>query len=137
MKMANAARVAAKPHSMLLNLLERKTFKNQVLVREAPVNTQQHVPDILSVFTGTESSECQSLVFLGCTVFFEDIKQKYLLNRSKQLLNTHAQLSFHFYPIFLLGILAMSSLLCPQVLYSSELPHPLHSSALWSTEKGI
>lgn len=38
--MANAARVAAKPHSMLLHLLnKKKTFKNQFLVREAPVNT--------------------------------------------------------------------------------------------------
>lgn len=110
--MANAARVAAKPHSMLLYLLEKKqiTFKKQVLVREASVNTQQHVPDILSVFTSTEGSECQSLVFPGCTVFFEDVKQKYMLNRSKQLLITHALLSFHFYPIFLLGLLAKSPL---------------------------
>lgn len=67
--MPNAARVAAKPHSTLLRLLEKKkTFKNQFLVREAPVNTKQHVPDILSVFTGTEDSSCQSLVFPGCTV---------------------------------------------------------------------
>lgn len=98
------------------------------------MNTLQHIPDILSVFTGTEGRECQSLVFPGCTVFFEDIKQKYMLNRSNQLLVTHAQLSFHFHPIFLLGILAVSPLLCPQVLCSSELPHSLHSPAPWSRE---
>lgn len=134
--MVNAAQMAAKLHSMLLlYLLEEKNLQEPGFGKRGSCEHQQQVPDILGVFTGREGSECQSLVFTACTVFFEDIKQKYLLNRSKQLLNTH--LSFHFYPIFLLGLLAMSPLLCPQVLSSLELPHPLHSPAPWSTEKAF
>lgn len=75
----------------------KKKYKSHFLERAAPVNTLQHVLDILSVFRGITPHRGQRVPEPGISklycIFFVDIKEKYMLNRSKQSLITHAQFS--------------------------------------------